>query len=274
MEREMQKLAEGREAEIFAWEDGTVLRLLHNPDAQQQVEWEARAMRVALAAGVSVPAVHGTTTVQGRPGLIMERIDGLDLLALVGRRPWAVLSIGKTSGQLHARLHEVSAPDSLPALKASLAARIEASDLVPRRLAEFAISALHGLPDGDRLCHGDFHPGNIMLSNGEPVLIDWTNVTRGDPNADFVRTNLMLRIGEPPPGSTALLRALAQFGARFGRSILLSAYLRAYRRARTPDAALVEQWEVPVAANRLAEDVEGERTKLLSILEARLAANG
>ncbi len=270
MEREMQKLAEGREAEIFAWEDGTVLRLLHNPDAQQQVEWEAHAMRAALAAGVSVPAVHGTTTVHGRPGLIMERIDGPDLLTLLGRRPWAVLSVAKTSGQLHARLHEVSAPDSLPALKARLAARIEASDLVPRHLAEFALSALRGLPDGDRLGHGDFHPGNIMLRNGEPILIDWTNVTRGDPNADFVRTNLMLRIAVPPPGSTSLMRALA----RFGRSIMLSAYLRAYRRARTPDAALVEQWQVPVAANRLAENVEGERTKLLSILEARLAANG
>ena len=270
----MQKLAAGREAEIFAWEDGTVLRLLHNPDAQQQVEWEARAMRARLAGGERGDEVRGAEGGQGGAGRRMQGMDGLDLLALVGRRPWAVLSIGKTSGQLHARLHEVSAPDSLPALKASLAARIEASDLVPRRLAEFAISALHGLPDGDRLCHGDFHPGNIMLRNGEPILIDWTNVTRGDPNADFARTNLMLRIGEPPPGSTALLRALAQFGARFGRSILLSAYLRAYRRARTPDAALVEQWEVPVAANRLAENVEGERTKLLSILEARLAANG
>ena len=251
-----------------------MLRLLRNPDAQQKVEWEAHAMRAALAAGVRVPAVHGTTTVNGRPGLIMERIDGPDLLTLLGRRPWTVLSVAKISGQLHARLHIVPAPDSLPALKAGLATRIEASDLVPQRLVEFALSALHGLPDGDRLCHGDFHPGNIMMSDGEAILIDWTNVTRGDPNADFVRTNLMLRIGEPPPGSTALLRALAQFGARFGRSILLSAYLRAYRRARMPDAALVEQWQVPVAANRLAENVEGERTKLLSMLEARLAANG
>jgi aminoglycoside phosphotransferase (APT) family kinase protein len=145
---------------------------------------------------------------------------------------------------------------------------------VPQRLAEFAVSVLKELPDGDRLCHGDFHPGNIIRTDGEPVLIDWTNVTRGDPNADLARTNLMLRVGEPPPGSSALLRALAQFGARFGRSILLSAYLRAYRRARTPDAALVKQWQVPVAANRVVENIEGERAALLSILEARLEANG
>ena len=120
---DLQLIAEGSEAEIFAWRDGTVLRLLHNPNAQQQVEWEAHAMRAALAAGVRVPAVPGTTTGNGRPGLIMERSDGPDLLTLLGRRPWTVLSVNKTSGQVHARLHDVRAPDSLPALKASLAAR-------------------------------------------------------------------------------------------------------------------------------------------------------
>ena len=36
----LRKIAEGREAEIFAWEDGTVLRLLRNPDGQRQLEWE------------------------------------------------------------------------------------------------------------------------------------------------------------------------------------------------------------------------------------------
>ena len=267
---ELQLIAEGSEAEIFAWEDGRVLRLLRNPDAQQKVEWEAHAMRAALAAGVRVPAVHGTTTVNGRPGLIMERIDGPDLLTLVGGRPWTVLSIGKTSGQLHARLHGVSAPDGIPALKARLAARIEASDLVPRHLAEFALSALLDLPDGDRLCHGDFHPGNIMMSDGEAVLIDWTDATRGDPNADLSRSSLLLRLGDTPPGVTLLLRALAATG----RSILISSYERAYRRARPPDAKLVTQWEVPVAANRLAADIASVRPKLLRFLEKRLAATG
>ena len=267
---DLQLIAEGREAEIFAWEDGTVLRLLHNPNAQQKVEWEAHAMRAALAAGVRVPAVRGTTTVNGRPGLIMERIDGPDLLTLLGRRPWTVLSVAKTSGQVQARLHGVSAPDSLPALKAKLRDRIEASDLVPRHLAEFALSALSSLPDGDRLCHGDFHPGNIMMSDGEAVLIDWTDATRGDPNADFARSSLLLRLGDTPPGVTLLLRALAPTG----RSILISSYERAYRRARPPDAKLVTQWEVPVAANRLAADIASVRPKLLRFLEKRLAANG
>ena len=247
-----------------------MLRLLRNQDAQQQVEWEDQAMRAAAAAGVSVPAVQGTTTVQERPGLVMERIDGMDMLAMVGQKPWLLFGAARVFGEIHAQLHETEAPSDLPALKASLKRRIESSDLVPKPLAELAISTLEGLPDGDRLCHGDFHPGNIIWRDDKPVIIDWTAVTRGDPAADYARTDMMLRLGDPPPGSSLLLRSLALVG----RGVILWAYHRAYRNARAMDAALVSRWEVPVMANRLVENIEPERAKLIRILEERLRASG
>jgi aminoglycoside phosphotransferase (APT) family kinase protein len=268
--QDLQKIAEGSEAEIFAWEDGTVLRLMRDPEAGEAVEWQAQAMEAARASGVRVPAVHGTTTVQGRPGLIMERVDGPDMLTLVGARPWTIFSVGAVSGKVHAQMHSVQAPTHLRDLRAALREAIDSSELVPRHLAEFALSVLKDLPDRDILCHGDFHPGNIIDAGGEPVVIDWTNVTRGDPAADFARTNLLLRLGEPPPGSSLLLRVLALVG----RKVLLAAYRRAYRRVRAPDEALVTRWEVPVMAHRLVENYESERPALLRLLEERRAAGG
>ncbi len=265
----LRKIAEGREAEIYAWEDGAVLRLLRNPDGQRQVEWERTAMDAARASGVSVPAVLGVTTTLGRPGLIMERVEGSDLLTVVGKRPWEIFRVGPLAGELHARLHGVLAPDSVPPLKTVLQGRIERSGLVPVPVASYALSALQGLPDGDRLCHGDFHPGNI-IANGQPMIIDWTNVTRGDPDADLTRTNLMHRLGSLPPGSPLLLRV----GALFGRSLMRVLYLRAYRHARPVDMSAATRWEVPVAAARLADNIPEERTALLKLLERRMAAAG
>ena len=270
MDEQLRKIAEGREAEIFAWEDGTVLKLMRSPDAQQAVEWQERALRAALSAGVSVPAVHGTTTVDGRPGLIMVRIDGPDMLTLVGKKPWTIFEVATVLGQVHARMHEVRAPEELRNLKDALKGRIESSERVPGEVARQAVEALAGLPDGDRLCHGDFHPGNIIKTDGKPVVIDWTGVMRGDPAADVCRTDLMTRLGDLPPGSPRLLRALALVG----RSILRTVYPRAYQRVRSMDKALIERWEVPVAANRLADGIEPERAKLLRILEERRAPSG
>jgi aminoglycoside phosphotransferase (APT) family kinase protein len=261
--QELQKIAEGREAEMFAWEEGTILRLLRNPNAQRQNQWQAAAIEAARSRGVRVPAVHSLTTVEGRPGMVMERIDGPDLLTLIGRRPWMVFWVGRVTGEVHAQLHEARAPSIIPALRATLKQRVESCDRLPQHLARFALETLDGLPDGDSLCHGDFNPANMMMSQGTPVVIDWTNATRGDPTADYVRTWLTLRLGEPPPGTSIILRLMSLVG----RNLLTSAYVRSYRRERPLDMDLVSRWEIPVAAARLGDGIEEETSSLISLLE-------
>jgi aminoglycoside phosphotransferase (APT) family kinase protein len=263
---ELRKIAEGREAEMFAWEEGTILRLHRDPAAQSRAQWEAAAMTAAADRGVRVPAVHGLTMVMGRPGVIMERIEGPDLLTLLGRRPWLLLWVGRICGEVHARIHATKASRRMPALRDVLRQWMESSDRVPEHLARFALDILKGLPDGDSLCHGDFHPGNILMAGKTPVVIDWTNATRGDPAADIGRSLVLFRIGEPPPGSPALVRYLHVLGSK----IVTWGYLRAYRRARPVDMALVERWVVVHAAARLAfEHIPEEERPLLRLLEQR-----
>lgn len=265
---ELRRLAEGREAEIFEWEDGVVLRLMRDRVDRSVVESEASALRAAAAAGVRVPAPLGSVEIEGRPGLLMERIDGTDLLTHIGRRPWSLASIGALCGRLHAELHRVEAPAGLPDLRDAMRARLE-SPLVPAEIRSFARERLEGLPDGDRLCHGDFHPGNVLGARAEWVIIDWTAATRGDPEADRARTRLMVRMGELPPGSPILVQVLA----KLGRRALLAAYDRGYRGARASvDRERATRWEVPVAAARLVDDVESERPGLLEFLRRRMRA--
>jgi hypothetical protein len=60
------RVGEGREADIFAWDEGTVLRLLRRSSDPTRVEREAAAMRAAGDGGVDAPKVYGTTMVEGR----------------------------------------------------------------------------------------------------------------------------------------------------------------------------------------------------------------
>ncbi len=267
-ERELKKIAEGREAEMFAWEDGKLLRLLRNPRNAGGLQWEVAAARSAAAGGVSVPAIYEMLAVEGRPGYVVERIDGRDLLAEIAARPWRVWSIGKACGRLHARLNSLPAGDELPELRARLAEQIRRTDRVPQPYAEFALSELIVLPEGDRLCHGDFHPGNVLRAADELVVIDWPNAMRGDYHADFARTTLMMRLGDPPPGAPWLIR----FGAKFARALLGSSYASAYRSDVTVDPALHARWELVRAVHRLQDGIDSERPKLLRLIEERLSA--
>ncbi|HMG28029.1 MAG TPA: aminoglycoside phosphotransferase family protein [Acidimicrobiia bacterium] len=256
-------VGQGREAEILEWDDGTVLRLLRSSESQSRVQREATALRAAAEAGIDVPAVYGTTTVEERAGLIMGRVDGPDLITLMGRRPWMVPRAARIVGATQARMHGVVAPVDLPNLHENVRFKIGAATDLPPELAEFALATLDGLTDGDRLCHGDFHPGNVLLGRDGPAVIDWTDATRGDPAADLARTRLLLSIGAVPEHMPALIRRLHAFG----RGTFYRLYLRAYERLRPIDTALVDRWETVRAADRVFEGIPEERSALLEILE-------
>ena len=168
----------GREAEVFAWDDGRVLRLARDPLDVGMIEREAIALAAASEAGAHVPRVHERVTVDGRPGVVLDRVDGVDLLTRLSRRPWTVRSIARTLGAEHAALHRIEAPTALPALREELAHRL-GSPLVPDDVRRRTLERLERLPDGDRLLHGDFHPANLLRTAVECVVIDWTNGTRG-----------------------------------------------------------------------------------------------
>src|SRR5215472_10876517 len=46
----------------------------------------------------------------------------------------------------------------------------------------------------NRLCHGDFHPINVLGEISRPVVIDWPDACGGDPAADVCRSYLLLRL--------------------------------------------------------------------------------
>src|SRR5215213_8493886 len=99
-------LAAGREAEIYEHDAGRVLRLAHSADMRPQLERECVALRAAQRLGAAVPAVHGgLVEVDGRPGLVLDRVDGGDLLATIEARPWLVGSVARTLASLHVQIN-------------------------------------------------------------------------------------------------------------------------------------------------------------------------
>jgi aminoglycoside phosphotransferase (APT) family kinase protein len=265
----LELIGEGREAEIFAWDDGTVLRLLRSGIDPARVQGEAAAMRAAAAGGVAAPRVRDTITVDGRAGLVMDRVDGPDLITLMGRRPWTIPRAARIVGTAQARMHEVVAPPDLDDLRSHARFKIEATAGLPPELAELALATLDTLPDGDRLCHGDVHPGNVLLGSRGPAVIDWTNATRGDPAGDVARTRLMLQLGAVQEYMPALIRLVVRHMQTLGRGGFFRLYVRAYARARPVDAELVARWEIVRAADRMFEGIEPERRALLELLERR-----
>jgi Ser/Thr protein kinase RdoA (MazF antagonist) len=258
---ELTLIGKGREAEVFALDAERVLRLARDARFEQALEAEHDALMAAAAAGAPVPRVFERVRVNGRPGLVLERLGERNLLLEIGSQPWRVWPIGRELGRLHTSIHATVAPESLESVHARLRARL-ASALVPDPVRDRALQRLELLPAGDRLCHGDFHPGNVLRrESGGVVAIDWTGASRGDPAADVARSFLIIHHGAVTPDATRAVEALA----RVGRRALWAAYASAYGKATMKAAS---PWFTVIAAARLAEDIDGERDHLLKLARA------
>jgi aminoglycoside phosphotransferase (APT) family kinase protein len=253
----LKKIAEGREAEIFEYGDGRVLRLYRSGRPLQHAQVQAAILQAAADAGVRVPAVHGVETVDDRAGIILERIDGDDLFEIIARSPWRIFSLSGLTARLQADMHRQPAPLALPPARESHRQAIARSG-APEEFIDAALKRLDDLPDGDRLLHGDFHPGNVMLSAQGPVIIDWTAAARGSPEADLARSMMILRLGEPPQNLPLLIRV----GALFARSLMIRTYNRTYRKNIAVDEELLRSWQLPTAVARLSDNIAEEREKL------------
>lgn len=264
----LERIAQGREAEVFLLTDGRVAKVQRDPRDRARVEREATALRILLDHNLAAPEPHGFMTVDGRPGLVMNRLPGANLLDQLGRNPLRLDRMAESMGRVHASLHRITAPTQLPALRDELRGRIECAAPLSADQRRRALAVLDTLPNGDRLCHGDFHLGNMLGEPSEPHVIDWADATRGDPMGDMVRTALLLRVGNPPPGTSRLLRILAPIGG----SLLSARYVTHYRRHYPVDDETFVRWRLVRAAARLDEPVFDEHPDLLAIVNRDLAA--
>jgi hypothetical protein len=255
------KLGAGREADVYAIGDTAVLNLYRPGFGGHRAE--AVTLRALDGRGIA-PRLLDVRELDGRTGLVEERLAGPDLLTLLQRRPWQLYGVARLLTGAQLAIHRVPAPAELPDQRLVLADRIRDAAL-PRHLFEFVSRVLDVLPDGDRLCHGDFHPGNVLLTAHRTTVIDWGAATRGVPEADHARTLLLLRWADPLPGTPLVSRALISGG----RSLLVRAYAHAYRRG-SPPLSHIASWLVVHLAARLSQGIPAERSLLIGRLEQAL----
>ncbi len=156
---------------------------------------EARTMSFLHEQGYPVPAVDELS--DDGLDLTMERIEGVSMVEAIGRAPWTVRRQAATLAHLHLRLHEIEAPDFLPAAP---------------------------LGNGNKVIHLDLHPLNVMVGPKGPFVIDWPNARRGDPDIDVGLAWVLMAAGQIP-GNRVKAKLLA-----FGRTLLVGGFLSHFDR--------------------------------------------
>ncbi|WP_405854045.1 phosphotransferase [Streptomyces sp. NBC_00090] len=197
----MKIIGQGRTADVYALEEAGD-RVLRRYRDGDDTAWEAGVMARLTDRGYPVPAVLHA---EG-PDLVMERLTGPSLLDALLAGTYEPEPTGELIAELLTRLH-----------------------------------ALPGEGPDTRLLHLDLHPGNVVLTPGGPVVIDWQTAWEGPPGLDCAMSALIL-------AEVAVSPAPYAPGARAGLAALLAAvrtpllpHLTAARARRAADPSLTSE---------------------------------
>jgi uncharacterized protein (TIGR02172 family) len=258
-------IGKGMTAEVYEWEQDKVLKLYYDWFPNEWVKYEADIGCKVNKTGVSSPVVYDIIDQEGRKGIIFQRITGKSMLRIIEAKPWKLFYVARQMAKLHIKIHSYSS-NTLPSQNEKLEIAIKDAANILKDRETRILGYLESLPSGVSVCHGDFHPDNILVTEKDFITIDWTNAYSGNHLSDVARTCIMLRSPFLPNGSPKIMILLT----KIFKHLLYSTYIKEYLRLGKAKKDDVVAWILPVAAARLREKVPGEEKWLLKIIDERL----
>ena len=184
-------IAKGNTAEIYLY-DTKVVKLFNEylPDTESMNE--AKKQKYAYSCGLPVPNVFEVTMIHNRQAIIMEYVKGDSigdlLLNNLNEAEYYINICVNEQKKIHAiRVNT----DEMEEMGERLERQIKSVYKLDEKQKKSILNKLHSIKFDSRLCHGDFHPFNLILSEKNVSIIDWVDACSGDIRADVFRTYLL-----------------------------------------------------------------------------------
>ncbi|EJQ44565.1 hypothetical protein IEE_02755 [Bacillus cereus BAG5X1-1] len=184
-------IAKGNTAEIYLC-DNKVVKLFKEYLPNTESLYEAQKQKYAYSCGLHVPKVFEVTEIQGRQAIIMEYVEGESvgklLLNNLSKAEHYISICVSVQQKIHAicvRSHEIEL------MEKRLHRQINSVHNLDEKQKENILKKLDSITFEPRLCHGDLHPFNLIMSNDDMKIIDWVDASSGDIRADVFRTYLL-----------------------------------------------------------------------------------
>jgi aminoglycoside phosphotransferase len=187
-ERYGELIGAGMTAAIYA-RDGIAAKVYRVGQRKAQVFMEAYTMAAVSELDIPVPQIYGVEIFNGRTALLMDLVQGDSLLDTFLKKPEKTGECLDLAVRLQTTMHTKRCQEFV-SLKKRLEVMITGSPGLTPEEKDRLLTDLSQLPDGSSICHGDFHCGNILYDGTVIRIIDWAEVSSGNPAGDACRSYL------------------------------------------------------------------------------------
>ena len=176
-------IAKGANGAVYRYDDETILKTYHAKDALPEIKQERENARRAFILGINTAIPYGIVRVGDGYGTVTELLNAVSVTKLIRQNPDDLSEAVKYYVDMLKSIHATEVEDGeVPDMKeTALDWANFVSAHIPEEQGRKLCALVEAVPKQNTLMHGDYHTNNIMVQNGEPLLIDMDTLCMGHP---------------------------------------------------------------------------------------------
>jgi len=223
---------------IYHDQENTVKLFVENYSKADILNEALNQSRVEESTDLKISRLREVTKIDNRWALVSDYIEGKSLETLMNENPEKTDEYIELFINIQLEVLSKSVP-LLNRMKEKYKRRITDTKLIDDNTRYELLQRLEGMPNHSRLCHGDFNPSNIIITDGgDHFIIDWAHVTQGNASGDAAMTYLLF--------------------CKDGKNDLAEKYLTRFSEKSGIEKILIQRWIPIVAVNQLTKEVKEE----------------
>lgn len=244
----LEKIASGATADVFVLDETKVIKVFYEKIDNTLIENEFKVNKLVQSYGIRAPNAYELVNYGNQKGVVFQRLNNFTLKEEISKNLINYAEYASFLAREHIKINDVS--DHLFGLsdqKKSYVKYINSRTSIDENCKNKLIERLNSFPENDKVCHGDFHPGNILYDDNEAFVIDWLGATRGNPFADAAGSYLIMKIT--------------------GAGLFADAYIKEYISISNAHMCEIDKW-IPIRAATyldfgLPNEINNELKKLI-----------
>ena len=176
-------IAKGANGAVYRYDDETIVKTYFAKDALPEIKQERENARRAFVLGINTAIPYGIVRVGDSYGTVTELLNATSVTKLIRKDPENMSLAAKYYIDMLKSIHAIEVENGeVPDMKETALAWADfVSAHLPEDQAKKLRALIEAVPKRNTLMHGDYHTNNIMVQNGEPLLIDMDTLCMGHP---------------------------------------------------------------------------------------------
>ena len=180
-------IGRGANGVVYRLDPDTIIKVYLSPDSLADIHKERELARRAFVLGVPTAIPYDVVKVGDSYGSVFELLNAKSFAKILAEEPERLDEIAAMNVELLKTIHGTEVrPEDMPDMRAVALDWVAfLKDYLPAESWEKLHELVVAVPVNHHMMHGDYHVKNVMVQNGEALLIDMDTLTQGDPVFEF-----------------------------------------------------------------------------------------